>query len=479
MNRKWRTGLIAGFMLLAAARLLIAWQVPLTDDDAYYWIWSQHLAWGYPDHPPAIALLVKVSTAVFGSSPLGIRLGAVVMTLATGAVVYALGKDLFGPKAGAIAALASQLLPMVAAGGAIAVPDAPFVFFWTLTVWLFWRARTTGARLWWYATGAALGLTVMSKLFGGFLALGLLGFLAASPADRRWFRRPEPYAAAAIAAAIVAPFLWWNVAEGWPSWTKIHHQVPWIRTGGPLDKALAYVVAQFVYYGPLTAPLLVLALGAAIRRPLVSDPRFALLAWAALPILLMPFVLSPGGIPKPHWPAPAYVLAAVMAAGLWWGSEDVRWRRVFAAALGINAILIVIAVFLPLIAPAALDETRGWDQVTTDVEALAARLPQRPGVFIFSTGYQTASQLTYRLRGRYPVTAAATDTQLGRDLPLQQFVGWNAIYVDDNRLPIDIPIDRMFRVLERLPTMTITIDGRVVRRLIVYSGIGFLGSRGR
>jgi 4-amino-4-deoxy-L-arabinose transferase-like glycosyltransferase len=465
---------LAAFLLLAAARVTIARLLPITDDESYYWIWSQHLSWGYPDHPPVIAGLIRLSTLPLGDGPMGIRLGALVLSLATGVIVYALGRDMFGPRIGAVAALASQLLPAIAAGGALAVPDAPFMFFWLLTVWLFWRALTAAHRPWWYAAGAALGLTAMSKLFGALLALGLAGFLLATPAYRKWLRRSEPYAAAAIAVAVIAPFVLWNIAEGWPSWTKILQQAPWVRTGHPAVKTLTYVLGQFAYYGPLTAPLLLLALRNGVRRPDAGDPRFALLGWTALPILILSIGLSPSGMPKPHWPAPAYVVAAITATAMWWKSRYLG-RLLLAWGGGLNALILGLILLTPWIAPSVANQVTGWGQVTAQVVAVAKTLPEDPGVFIFSTGYQTASQLTYRLRGAYPVTAAAPNTLLGRIVPLEEFVGWNAVYVDDDREPIEIPIDRMFRAVERLPNVRVVVDGRVVRSLYLYRGIGFLG----
>ena len=43
---------------LVAVRLVAAAWTPLTFDEAYYWMWSQHLAGGYYDHPPGVAFSV-------------------------------------------------------------------------------------------------------------------------------------------------------------------------------------------------------------------------------------------------------------------------------------------------------------------------------------------------------------------------------------------------------------------------------------
>src|SRR5579863_5762478 len=70
--------------------LLSFWQAyfaQLLPDEAYYWLYSQNLAWGYFDHPPAIAVLIKVGTLLF-KNEWGVRFGAVVLSTATLWLIY-------------------------------------------------------------------------------------------------------------------------------------------------------------------------------------------------------------------------------------------------------------------------------------------------------------------------------------------------------------------------------------------------------
>ena len=45
----------------------------LLDDEAYYWVYSKFLDWGYFDHPPLVALLIKMGYSIF-QNELGVRL---------------------------------------------------------------------------------------------------------------------------------------------------------------------------------------------------------------------------------------------------------------------------------------------------------------------------------------------------------------------------------------------------------------------
>ena len=79
-----------GRMKWLAITLLLIWMLfnfvqaaflELDPDEAYYWLYSRQLDWGYFDHPPAVALMIKAGYALFPSE-LGVRLGAVLLQAA-------------------------------------------------------------------------------------------------------------------------------------------------------------------------------------------------------------------------------------------------------------------------------------------------------------------------------------------------------------------------------------------------------------
>ena len=53
---------------LLAIQALAAWRLELTFDEAYYTLWSRSLSFGYLNHPPMVALLIRSSTSLFGGS---------------------------------------------------------------------------------------------------------------------------------------------------------------------------------------------------------------------------------------------------------------------------------------------------------------------------------------------------------------------------------------------------------------------------
>src|SRR5439155_809661 len=214
---------------------------------------AHHLAWGYPDHPPMIAFVLRGSIAFAGDTPLGIRMGPVLLALGTPLLLWDLGRQMFGTAVGRIAALWFHLIPALALGAIFAAPDAPLGFFWILTLWSFWRAVASHSEqmIFWLLTGLALGMAMMSKLTAAFLALALPGFLLTSPTHRRWLRRWEPYGAALVSVLVVLPAVLWNADHGWVMIRKSSAPAPWTQLGsGGLD-FLAYTAGQLVYYGPV------------------------------------------------------------------------------------------------------------------------------------------------------------------------------------------------------------------------------------
>src|SRR5436189_5444519 len=81
---------------LIAVRLVVAAFLPLAFDEAYYWRLSKHLAGGYYDHPPMVALVIRLGTLIAGDSELGVRLVAVLLGLPATWAVWRTASILFG-----------------------------------------------------------------------------------------------------------------------------------------------------------------------------------------------------------------------------------------------------------------------------------------------------------------------------------------------------------------------------------------------
>lgn len=138
--------LILGYTLL---HLGIAAVLPLTPQEAYYWLWSRDLAWFYFDHPPLASYSIALATALFGSTAFGIKVAAVGWSLGLSVIWAWLILDL-GCDQRTLwwSLLAMNLVGIIAAYGVVIAPDAPPLFAWAATLWAVWRAAATEDGRW-------------------------------------------------------------------------------------------------------------------------------------------------------------------------------------------------------------------------------------------------------------------------------------------------------------------------------------------
>ena len=120
-------------------KLLTARYFPLIGDEAYYWLWSQHLDWCYVDHPPMIAYVNFLLTPVFGNNELAIRLGAIGIVLLISLIIYLIGRELYDKRVCLDSAIIFNLLPTFFGGGMFLVPQTVLFLFWSLSFYLMVR----------------------------------------------------------------------------------------------------------------------------------------------------------------------------------------------------------------------------------------------------------------------------------------------------------------------------------------------------
>src|ERR1700675_1848831 len=206
---------------LVVLRLVAAAWTPLTFDEAYYWMWSKHLAGGYYDHPPGVALVVRLGTMIAGDTELGVRLVSILLALPMSWAVYRTAAILFG---GMRVAATATMLPnatLMAAGGTLVVtPDAPLLVASSFVLFFLAKVLETERGAWWLAVGAAVGASLLSKYTALFFGPAILIWLVAVPKLRRWLISPWPYLGGLVALAIFSPVVLWNADHHWVSFIK-------------------------------------------------------------------------------------------------------------------------------------------------------------------------------------------------------------------------------------------------------------------
>jgi dolichol-phosphate mannosyltransferase len=216
-GKNWKSGALALMLLAYLLRLIYCSQIDLLPTEAYYWNYSRHLDFGYLDHPPMVALLIRAGTTAFGNNEFGVRFGALCSNLIAALFMYRLARNLFGESSAWVAVVLMQTLPFFFLSGMVMNPDAPLTAAWTASLYYLERALIAQrARAWW-GVGLCFGLGLFSKYTIALLGASAALFMALDSRSRMWWRRPQPYGAALLAAAIFFPVILWNAEHDWAS----------------------------------------------------------------------------------------------------------------------------------------------------------------------------------------------------------------------------------------------------------------------
>ena len=388
---------------LMVLRLVAAACGPLSPDESYYWLWAQHPALGYYDHPPMVAWWIMVSTSVFGHSALAVRLPFVLSFAGLSWLMWDSARVLFSDAVAKRALLWLNACILLSIGSVVATPDPPSVLMWAGGLWALYRLTASGQGRWWLVFGLFAGLGVEAKYTNLFLGLGIVVWFVMDKPARRWLLTPWPWLGALVAVVLMLPNILWNAGHGWITVAK-----QFGRIGADHVTAQYFVeliVSQPLLFNILIFVFAVIGVLAALQN---ADCRLKLLAALPLPLLAYLLVHVFHDRIQGNWPAPVYpglvILAAVMAEGMSEGKivSAKRWAAPF--GIGISAVaLLGLALSGWVSLPGAAGLGFGWQHVSSDI---AVRQVQTGVGWIATTDYDTQGELSYYLPGRAVVGMA-------------------------------------------------------------------------
>jgi 4-amino-4-deoxy-L-arabinose transferase-like glycosyltransferase len=307
---------------LVVLRLVAAAWTPLTFDEAYYWTWSKHLAGGYYDHPPMVAVVIRLGTMIAGDTPFGVRLVSVLLALPMSWAVYRSAELLFGgQRIATTAAILLNATMITSVGLMIVTPDAPLLVASSFVVLTLAQVLATGRGAWWLAVGLAVGVALLSKYTALFFGPAILIWLVAVPKLRHWLLSPWPYLGGLVALAVFSPVLMWNADHHWVSFIK---QLGRARMEHFNPAFIAELIpTQFAFATPLVFILGVMGLYAlAVRKPGASSARVLINALFWVIVLYFTWHSLHDRV-EANWFAPVYPMLAIAAAV---AATAVQWQ---------------------------------------------------------------------------------------------------------------------------------------------------------
>ncbi|MHB8146338.1 MAG: glycosyltransferase family 39 protein [Vulcanimicrobiaceae bacterium] len=397
-------------------------------DELYFIACGRHLAWGYVDQPPLVAVAARLS-APFGNDLLALR--ALPILAAAGAAGLAvhiaaeLGAGRFGRWC---AGIAVALMPAYLLLGNTLTTTSFEALSWMLAIWCTMRIVRDGWPAWWLALAASVAFGLYGKYSMALLVLALVAGLLATR-ERRILATGWVGIATVVTLALVGPNLWWQAIHGFPMIAVLfgdaaHRHA--LNAGIALEyknswhNAVAFTVEQVLYTSPAIATLWVAGAVAPFTMERLRDLRFISIAYVVL--FIVAALLGAKG----------YYIVGVYGTLIAIGSVAIEaaasWVRiaVFAAVCAIG--LATMPLSLPVLSlPAFLRysqllgltgtpphlvqpvyaEEFGWNRLARDVAGVYHGLPpaQRARTAIYADTYADAGAIDL-FGGRYGLPRA-------------------------------------------------------------------------
>ncbi len=478
--------------VLFAIKLIYIFFLPITPQEAYYWLYSQNLDWSYFDHPPMAAYSIWFGTNIFGDNVFGVKFMAVVWSLLTSLLLYQtvsrfVENYLPNKNKNVLAFLSVILLNLTLFAHIYAitiVPDTPLIFFWLIVVYAVQEKIITGNKNWWLLVGVGLGFGLVSK----YTAIAIIGavffFFLFSSKYRKELLSPYPYIAIIVGFIIFAPVIYWNYERGWASFLfQSAERASTVRTLR-ITYILQLLGSQLFMLTPLLFVYLFKGFSSVIKNWKKGE-ELQLHFWSAIVIIGGFSLVSLTSLVKMNWLLPGF-LPIIVIIVIFYSDTFLHPSKLVKAGIFSSLILIIISHLIMVVPNVPLGNGNtwsGWEDAATKIHKIQQEHGGKKKVFIFSNGYKAASLMKFYLPDQQNTYAENIYGKRALQFDywgnIEQLVGKDALYVRSNRTEYkdDLKeIKKYFDEVVELRTFDYKfINGKSARKIICYYAKNYKG----
>ena len=430
----WRFCLCCGIFIWFVINLLQGIFTEIQEDEAYYALYGEHLAWGYFDHPPMVGLMTFLSSMLF-SGTLGVRFFTIIASCLSLWVMWKVAiynsslsspidssqrtsqhRNDMGETDSKLSTLHSTLLfftivfsiVMFNIYGFVTTPDASLILFSTLFLLVYQHYLENKS----WKNALLMGLFMALMVYSKYHAFLLLGLIVLS--NLKLLKDGKFWVACLLALALLTPHVLWQVNNDFPSF---RYHLAGRNESFRWSYFLEYLPNQLLIFNPFTFGAVVYVLIKSKKTSLPPIDSFQrtnlprndmygkLVFERGLRFILIGFffffwLMAFRGHVEPHWTIVCVIPAVVLVYRKALIDEKLRKYTKF---LILPSLLLVLAFRILLLTPLA-DRFgyHGKDPYYKAIEQVAGNCPvvirgsfQEPALYHYFTGKESSTLQSY------------------------------------------------------------------------------------
>jgi len=458
-------------LLIFRILYVLYYPMDLTPEEAQYWDWSRHLDLSYYSKPPMVAYLNYFSSSILGHTELAVRIVPILLSFALSLFTYFFAKRLFDERVGIISATLPQMSVGFSINSILMTTDAPFIFFWALSLIVLWFSVEYGKTIHWILLGILSGFAFLSKYTAVFLLP--LGIFYTFLYKKELFKEKKPYLSIAIAFLMSLPVLYWNYKH---EFVSLKH-VSTLATKGAStinpNHLLEFLGGQILLVSVI--PFFFILKGWLFGW---KEKALAFLTVFSLPVFVFFLIMAFVKRVEANWPGFAYFSGFLIA------SYYLSKSRLLYPTYLFSFCLFILLHFSPILdkigfsklVPPQKDPVKvgiGWEALGKEVSKL-----YRGDEIVLSPFYQISAELAFYVKGNprtYCINLGRRMNQydLWRD-GMREYVGKDGIYV--SYFPIDQRVLKGFDGIIDYRVFPVYWRGKKIREFHIYKLKGYNGN---
>ncbi|WP_027834648.1 ArnT family glycosyltransferase [Maritalea myrionectae] len=470
--------LIAGVALLLGLRLFFWLSGNMVADEAYYWMWSQHPAISYYDHPPLNAWTLWAASKLVGWNVWALRLMPVLTFLADIWVLWLISKQIStAPKQHfAVTFVLFLSTPIFLTMTMLALPDHLMVLLLLLGLLFFLKffiplnEDQPPAWLWLYAACICVGLATLAKYNAVLLGAGVFLYAVFTPNARRIFRHGQSYLAFALFLLVVGPEIYWNINTNASSISFILRDR---HAGLPSENNFSGLIGYLAGMVGFLSPFLIWSLAKTLwpRRNTPAGLGIAKFAFWTSSLLFL--ALSFTTDIMFHWNLVAYIaILPFLAHYVRWGwltFAHVVYGVLLAAIIAFNFGVLPIRTYFST-ADYFSARSFGWTESATRVQTLMA---EHDIGFVAGTHYTISAPLGFAMQDANVTDLGSAPSQFRYWFEPAQHLGENALIITHTGNGLGETLADRFETVELVDTIEIYRQGYLVEKRHTYLATNF------